>query len=386
MGRPTVTDVGRIAALADPVVRNLQITQCYHELSQALAGAGGRGANWCTFATWASKQAGQTIRGDDLARTAEDRLGQSAEVDLLLAGVQHALALLGKRRDVRALRETLFAVLDPQAALRRAGAAVARGNLKVFEEIGREFARFLALFDDGTPVDAERVRRDFCAGLRPGEPPGGQRLLCDAFAAYGEAFALADPKARAEHMFFANLLVGLHEQTRLQPEIAAAVDVSLGDPEAVRQRLLRALLPGRWLRVRLQFARLLGAPPPLDVALDRLIEHVRARLRQAVTEALLTLHLPGRILRLGRDLDMPYPATLAQLTHPELTGLLAQIDPTPDSLAGSGTADWTDLPDRMHFITDLFRCYHDRPELFDAPFTPAQVARLRAGRRPDGRL
>ena len=33
---PSVADVERITALTDPVVRNLQITQCYHELSLAL--------------------------------------------------------------------------------------------------------------------------------------------------------------------------------------------------------------------------------------------------------------------------------------------------------------------------------------------------------------
>ena len=33
---PTVTEVDRIAALSDPIVRNLQITQCYFELSAAL--------------------------------------------------------------------------------------------------------------------------------------------------------------------------------------------------------------------------------------------------------------------------------------------------------------------------------------------------------------
>jgi len=43
------------------MVRNLRITQCY----SALAGA----ANWCSFATWVSKQAGQTIRGEDLLET-----------------------------------------------------------------------------------------------------------------------------------------------------------------------------------------------------------------------------------------------------------------------------------------------------------------------------
>lgn len=29
---PTVADVDRVAALPDAVIRNLQITQCYHEL------------------------------------------------------------------------------------------------------------------------------------------------------------------------------------------------------------------------------------------------------------------------------------------------------------------------------------------------------------------
>jgi len=59
---PASAEVDRIATLGDPVLRNLQITQCYHELASALAKRTGPHANWCTFATWASKQAGQTIR------------------------------------------------------------------------------------------------------------------------------------------------------------------------------------------------------------------------------------------------------------------------------------------------------------------------------------
>ena len=34
---PAVTDVDQIAAIRDPILRNLQITQCYHELSAAFA-------------------------------------------------------------------------------------------------------------------------------------------------------------------------------------------------------------------------------------------------------------------------------------------------------------------------------------------------------------
>jgi hypothetical protein len=66
---PTVEIVDRIAALADPMIRNLQITQSYCELSQALSQLIGSGANWCTFATWASKQAGVTIRLVGLQRS-----------------------------------------------------------------------------------------------------------------------------------------------------------------------------------------------------------------------------------------------------------------------------------------------------------------------------
>src|SRR5262249_19104655 len=65
---PSVSEVDEIAAAADPVLRNLRITLAYHDLSAALSARLGPGANWCTFATWASRQAGHTIRGEDLAR------------------------------------------------------------------------------------------------------------------------------------------------------------------------------------------------------------------------------------------------------------------------------------------------------------------------------
>jgi hypothetical protein len=42
----TISEVERIAALSDPVLRNLQITQCYHELALVLAERTGGSANW----------------------------------------------------------------------------------------------------------------------------------------------------------------------------------------------------------------------------------------------------------------------------------------------------------------------------------------------------
>src|SRR5512133_3804072 len=61
--------------MEDPVMRNLEITECYSRLASAFAASsGGPGANWCTYATWASRQAGETIRGEDLLEDLQHRL------------------------------------------------------------------------------------------------------------------------------------------------------------------------------------------------------------------------------------------------------------------------------------------------------------------------
>ena len=74
-----VEEVRRIAGLPDPVIRNLQITECYSRLAAAIADRHA-GANWCTFATWASRQAGGTIRGEDLLDALQRELGRDAEL------------------------------------------------------------------------------------------------------------------------------------------------------------------------------------------------------------------------------------------------------------------------------------------------------------------
>jgi hypothetical protein len=74
---PTTADVSRIGAIANPVVRNLNITECYARLAGAFAAQSrGPGANWCTFATWASRQAGETIRGEDVLDDLQRRLSE----------------------------------------------------------------------------------------------------------------------------------------------------------------------------------------------------------------------------------------------------------------------------------------------------------------------
>jgi hypothetical protein len=309
----TVEEVERIAALDDPVVRNLQITECYSRLAAATAERTSACANWCTYATWASRQAGRTIRGEDLLYRLQAELRREAELLHPIRSFWRALLRRGLLRQT-----TWFGRLHtPFDAFELASDAVARGNLKVFAEIGLVFARWL---EDG---------------VAPAEPP----LLRQAFGRY----------ARAEQMVLANLEIGLHEQTRLDPEIRAAMDAAL----APKRRLLA------W---------------PLQRKLTQLS-------RKVITESLMVLTLPGAVLWLGRNLEAP-----GEVSDPELRELMARYEPVPPAVDDCGAQDWSVLEQRMHYIVHLFRAYHLEGTLASPPFTPAQVERIRAGVLPDGEL
>jgi hypothetical protein len=306
-------EVEQIAAMDDPVVRNLRITECYSRLAAAMPPAG---ANWCTFATWASRQAGRTIRGEDLLYRLQGELRRGAE---LLHPIRSFWRWLLRRGLLR--ENTWFGALHtPFDAFELASDAVARGNLKVFAEIGLVFARWL---DDGA---------------MPTEPP----LLRQAFARY-------EQRPSPEQVTLANLEIGLHEQTRLQPEIREALDAAL----APTRRLLA------W---------------PLQRKLSQLS-------RLVITESLMVMTLPGAVLWLGRNLEVT-----GDVTDPELRKLMARYEPVPPALDDCGAEDWSVLEQRMHYIVHLFRAYHEDGTLASPPFTAAQVERILAGELPDGEL
>jgi hypothetical protein len=385
---PSVGEVDEIAALRDPILRNLRITQCYSELSQVLGTRTGYSANWCTFATWASKQAGQSIRKEDLQRTLEHILRETPGTDSAAENVTLESPVNGGKRSPDEIRSALITALDLRTAVDRASQAVGRGNQKVFEEIGREFARFLSDFLQDEQPDLDKMDH-FCQVLRPGEPPDGQRYLRQAFTRYYRAFFVQDARLRAELLLCANLEIGLHEQTRLQPEIAEALDAAFIDANQFTRRLIAVSFPtSSWLVIsQWLLRRLLGRPTKFDLAVQAWLAGVQRLMRQALTESMMTIHLPPDLtIRLGDDLTAGFPDILRQLADPDLRSLLSQIDPTPDSLSESGALDWADLPDRLHFIADLFRCYQETRALFDAPYMPRQVAALKAGRIPEGSL
>ena len=162
---PTAEDVKRITAVADPVIRNLQITQCYSRLSAAMARRTDACANWCTFATWASKQAGATIRGEDMLADLERELwpGRPAAAPDRVALADAARRGLLQRNTT--LGRLIASLHTPFDAVQLASDAVAEGNLKVFAEIGLAFADYLAQCPPEAAPDSAQVMA-FIDGLR----------------------------------------------------------------------------------------------------------------------------------------------------------------------------------------------------------------------------
>lgn len=383
---PTVEEVRRIAAIDSPVIRNLEITHCYARLAEALAarggGGGGGGANWCTYATWASRQAGSTIRGEDALEQLERRLGKGRWLLHPVATVWRRLLRRGLLQPDTRIGRLTAELHTPFDALERASDRVARGNLKVFEEIGLEFARYLEACPAKAPPGAPPFQR-FVDRLRPGDPPDGQRYLRQAFSRYEQCRLEADPKARAEFAVLANLEIGFHEQTRLQPEIRAALDAAYATNEDLGRRALEALVPAarRWWPV-------VGAPARVVVGVVAAgAQRATSRLaRELITDSFMTLSLPGRVLALGTHLPDRYPDELREPTAPGLVELMARFEPAPPATDDCGARDWSDIHQRMHYIVHLFCAFHLCADLSRPPFTPRQVETFSRGLVPDGEL
>ena len=130
---PSLDDVQRIASVSDPILRNLQITQAYHDLSAAMARLTGIGANWCTLATWASKQAGQSIRREDLVAAFGRLLAESPEVQLQAEVMLDASSAVSgnQARSLRGAIEVVWDAVNPAARVsanqRRSGPRQSQG-------------------------------------------------------------------------------------------------------------------------------------------------------------------------------------------------------------------------------------------------------------------
>jgi hypothetical protein len=335
----------------DRTLSNLKVTFAHHRLAVALQEVIGpdAGANFHTWAVWGSRKAGVTIREEGLDRALR-------EVTILffctglLAGFVAGVILWAW------LPWWTVLVLSAAGAVcgtatgrwwmisgrRCAAALLLEGNRTVLEDIGGQTARFLSWYhekDEHSPEDFAR----FLEGFRPGKTEeGGQDLLRRAFRQYYRAAMTANVDAKRQATYFANCLAILHEHIRLQPYIAGS-------------------LP--WI------------------------------VRRCVTCKLMRFDVGPLRLAVGDDVPsldgLDYPESLQTLTDPELAEFLfgpEGLDRGGNTLAGTGTQDWTRLPARMKYIVNLFRALHLHPDVAAVPYSPRQLQQIQTGLIPAGPL
>ncbi|WP_224360366.1 hypothetical protein [Hyalangium versicolor] len=369
---PSVADVKAIADMKDPVARNYAITQGYHDLSNALGEMLGKeNANWSTFATWASKQAGTSIRQEDLPKFLMDAIKGSGPVGEAISKADDVLRKLG----LPALPIGDM-VAGANEALNNVSKAIADGNQFVFREVGQEFARFVDTFQNDTQFDKAKV--DAYLAKFPADKP----LLKEAFGTYAQAMFEKDPNKKAEMMLLANDKIGLHEQTQLQPFIEKALNSPVKDTfKKILDQTIDAGIQGLPFGAK-QAAQLLKRTGAVDAVVNPLVDAMAGLFRRFSTEHMMKLAVPGGALKLGNDLPPPpefakdiFPKDLRSIESPELKQLLSRLDKSQDSLKNTGAKDWSKLDQRMNYIVDLFRSRQSDPHLFDQPFG-------RAGRYP----
>ena len=366
---PDEADIARIACIADPVLRNLWITECYARFAHHLLDRLETDQTWCTFAIWASNTAGVSIRQEELPRFVDDLLDDcDHHVDAIIEiGSRHHPAvdwMVGNLRRTHIDRMM-------RAALQDVADHIAHGNALVFAELGPLFVRFIDEIERRGAFDADEIDDV----LRRARIPDELELVHAAFRSYAAALAADDPTTRAQFVLAANIAAVLHEQQRLQADVAAALDAGLVDVAGEVERRCRRWVPS-FLRTRIA-----------EAAERRVANHVQRLWDHTATCLLMTMEVPGETLRLSRDVPAPaggplFPSALDPIELDELRALMAAWDPTNGTGTGSGAHDWADLHVRMGFIVNLFRSRQQTLSLTTRPFTDDQLADMVDGRRP----
>jgi hypothetical protein len=362
-----------IASEKDPVLRNLLITQRYHEFAVQLRDAGiGEDATWCAFAVWASKTAGATIRGDVLPRRAHDAILGNKDVQGFLERVNHGIAgrvLTHLSHDH--LAQAIKAITEEVSAY------IADGNVLVFAELAPLFAELLAAHGSANPPTPQAVASAFAATERSLKVSKDMSGVATAFGAYRNA--LFAPPRRAAMVLQANTLAVAHEQQRLQPAIEKALGAAISDTlSRVIENDLVHHVP----------------TPDAHGVLDGLMNDLCRVLDEAwdtmLTEVIMQLVTASETFDLRKDVPplqgQMFPADLADLSGTDAAADVAAWDKTNGTGSPSGAHDWAQLRERMNFIVNLFRSRQRDPNLFNPPFTESQVAALSQGEVPGGPL
>jgi len=359
-------DIDAIQVMDNLILRNLKITQSYHRLAGEMKSISGqKDVSWLSFGAYASKTAGYSIRHELLPDDLERVLRSFYLYRRMMRFVRRFLVSADQRgRELDLIGQILTGI-----SLR-----ISEGNLLVFAELAPAFNDFAAEFGAADQVDENKLAH-YLARFDPGPvEAGGQDYLVEAFKAYYEARQTVDAKRKAELIFLANVLVGLHEQTRLQPKIAEALYTPVDDVLGEQVRMITPL--GN---------RISGW---LHKALLMISRRVFASI---ATQLFMSIYLPTGELRLGSDVrpstrDTNFPPDLQEIQSERALQILGRYDRSGNTLRRSRADDWSALDDRMNFIVDLFRSYQQTQALFEPPFSPKQMAALDAGKVPGGKL
>jgi hypothetical protein len=375
MDRGTGSDhVRAVLAIEDRVLRNFWVTQTYADLSTGLRSSLGQTtANWCTFATWASRTVGRSLRGEELPGWLRARVVMSNGVMGLTREVTAAVRTAHPEPwDHRILPEHVGDVL--RSHFGDCASDLSDGNTEVFAEIAPVAAVFIEAHRDETGAGA--ARRLVARACEGAPVYGGVNHLSQGFALWCDAVAEVDETKKSQLVLAGSLHLGAHEQNHLQGAIAGSMDMGLDHSlELLKDRLDQCL----------------ACPPEVEKVVDDLLHplaHATAeQWGDLMTELLGVIETPDGTLRLDQDVPPlrgePFaPADLHPIVVPELREALERFSRADSRGRGSRAPNWVDLTDRMNFISNLFVSRHHRRSLFDPPLDVEILGAIEADRSP----
>jgi len=345
------------------VVRNLQVTQGYYRISNALKKCvSSKNINWTTFATHASKTAGQALRHELIPRLLKSRMLRMGGYDNTFMFFKDGLGSADQQ-----INEDQISRLGD--VFRQVSLLISDGNITVFDELAWPFTSFVETFKRDWSYNNGKLQTFLDEHLMAGPlSEGGQDYLREAFTAFYNARFETRKKAKAEYILLGNLLVGLHEQTRLQPQIEQAMAVPLelfsDGPKSPEERMK---------------------------AFKKQSPVMREIISKGFTRMMMSITLPSRELMLGETIIAPtgvtsFPSDLLEIENPRCLELVRMFETRQDTLSGSGAGNWSSLRDRMSFVVDFFRSHQQYKRMWEAPFSEEQGAVIESGHFPAGPL
>lgn len=373
-------DVEEIAEMTDAIVRNLWITQAYHDLGVRMSGYLGEEGTWLSYGAWASKTAGIDMRNDELPALVRDAYDDAKELREKLDQVNKNswLRRLGLVKFIE--KKTLLGIFEN--ALGEISKNLGKGNGMVYAELAPVYANIIEKFAAGDLLQGAELEAFIAEQKLEGSPENIEDFK-ECIRNYFQAIRSADPTERAQLVCLANLRAGLHEQIRLQGPIEDALSAPVTDGLADIRHLwfvkLLMKVPGIGWLIRKIDRTFLNFEPEVE----KLFEVVATKLMMTLETHDMTLHL-GSDLPPPKDAPM-FPPDLHKITLPALQELLSKWDKSTAPGVGTAAHNWARLPDRMNFIIALFRSRQQTPGLLAQPFTELQRNDLLAGRMPSGK-